>query len=315
MLDSKIRKKLESLTQLPTLPYIASEVLSAVDNPNLSAASIASLIERDQAMTLKVLKVANSPFYGFSRKIATIDLAIVVMGLNTIKEIVLSLVVQKFFAKVNVATFDLKNFWDYSVFCGACSRLLARKLGYRLAGEAFVAGLMHDIGILILIQYFYKQFTDVRKLQFNEGLSLIDAEKRILNTTHCDIGAWLAERWNLPTQLWKSIQYHHSDFLEVKAIESTAASLDGNSDHSLSFASVEQPLTVIVSMTEWFAAEMGFKGWAMERNPSKLYLAADVLYEISSHDLLNPDSAINLLKQEIQEEYDKASIFQDMSRK
>jgi len=154
MLELTIQRKLESLRQLPTVPFVLSEVLNAVDNVNMSAAALASIIERDQSLAARVLAVANSPFYGFSRKISTIDLAIVVLGLNSIKEIVLSLVIKRFFTNIRRDLFDVNAFWQYSVFCGACSRLLARKLDYRIAGEAFVAGLTHDIGYIILIQYF-----------------------------------------------------------------------------------------------------------------------------------------------------------------
>ena len=228
MLSPGIQRKLESLTQLPTIPFVISEVLSAVDNTNISASRLGSLIEHDQSLTAKVLKVANSPFYGFSRKISTIDLAIVVMGLNTIKEIVLSLAIQRFFSNINPMNFDIKSFWQYSVFCGASARLLARKLGYRLVGEAFVAGLMHDIGILIIIQYFYDHFKKIRELMRSRGASLIKAEKAVLKSTHCDIGAWIGERWNLPSQLCMSIRFHHSTYAEVQSCDLRPESRESN---------------------------------------------------------------------------------------
>jgi HD-like signal output (HDOD) protein len=293
---------------------VISEVLGAVDNTNISASRLGNLIERDQALTAKVLRVANSPFYGFSRKISTIDLAIVVMGLNTIKEIVLSLAIQKFFTNINPLIFNVKSFWQYSVFCGSCARLLARKLGYRLVGEAFVAGLMHDIGILIIIQYFYDHFKKIRELIRLQDVSLIRAEKLVLKCTHCDIGAWIAEKWNLPSQLCRAIRYHHSTFSEVQSALEFEDSLKINTKQGIeiSFSETEQPLTAIVAMTEWFADEMKFNNWTYEARQSNLYMAGEVLEEISSHDLLNPESAINALKQEIIVEYQKASVFNEI---
>ena len=311
MLEPKIRKKLESLTKLPTIPYVISEVLNAVDNTNLSAGALGKLVEKDQALTAKVLSVANSPFYGFSKRISTIDLAIVVIGLNSIKEIVLSLVIQKFFANVRKDVFNIKQFWHYSVFSGACSRLLARKLGYRLAGEAFVAGLMHDIGILFLVQFFTPEFKKIREVQKKEGLSLIDAEYKVIKSTHCDIGAWFAHKWNLPEQLYNSINNHHTSYLDFK-MQEDSLNKELKNEEALSFADTEQPLTAIVAMTEWFAREMGFKEWAMEDEPSALFLAKEILGEIQNHDMLNPESALEVLKQEILEEYEKAAVFNEM---
>lgn len=325
MLEAKVRRKLESLTTLPTIPYVISQVLGAVDNENLSASSLASLIEKDQSLTIKVLAVANSPFYGFSRRISTIDLAIVILGLNTIKEIVLSLAIQKFFTNVRKDIFDVKAFWQYSVFCGAAGRVLARKLNYRLVGEAFVAGLMHDIGILILVQYFSGNFNEIRSNQFNKAMTFVEAEKSVLKCTHSDIGAWLANKWNLPENISKAIQYHHLAFSEAKFIEDRIKALKEKKDKAKAGAiktkkeddgEFDQPLTVIVALSEWFAKEMGFKNWALEgTNQSKLFLAEDLVAEMQDHDLLSPESAIELIKQEITDEFNKASVLNDMLNK
>lgn len=307
MLDAKIRRKLESLTELPTIPTIMSQVLSALDNPKLSAAQLASIIERDQALAAKVLKVANSPFYGFARRISTIDLAVVILGVNALKEIVMSLLVQKFFSRLRASLFDVKAFWHYSVFCGAAARLLARKLGYKLAGEAFVAGLTHDIGILILIEHFRTKFTEIRKLQSTLGLPLVIAEKKVLNCTHADIGAWIAERWNLPSKLCVAISNHHISYLEIqKNISEMTA-------HEVNFNEIDQPLTAIVSMAEWFADQLGFKKWDMYIANTPYYLSKEVFEDLNEDDILSPDSAFEILKQEILEEFQKATILNELT--
>jgi HD-like signal output (HDOD) protein len=301
MLDDKIRKKLESIRDLPTIPIVISEVLSAIDNPKMSAANLASIIERDQALTARVLRVANSPFYGFARTISTIDLAIVVMGFNTIKEIVLSLVIQRFFSKVKSKLFDINSFWHYGVFCGSTSRHLARKLGYKLAGEAFVAGLMHDIGVLIFAEYFSEAFKQIKLQVLNGDKSLIESEMELLNTTHCEVGGWIAEKWNLPPQIVQSIRNHHTNL----------SKFNRNSDNSvdINLEEVDQPLTSLVSMSEWFSDIFGFKSWINETKKSEFYLSDEIFPDLSTHDILDPESAIFALKQEILEEYQKANIF------
>ncbi len=307
MLDPKIQKKLDSLTELPTIPTIMSQVLSALDNPNLSASQLASIIERDQTLTAKVLRVANSPLYGFARRISTIDLAVVILGINVLKEIVLGLLIQKFFSRLSKNMFDIKSFWEYSLFCGAASRLIARKLGYKLAGEAFVAGLMHDLGILIIIEYFRKQFAEIRDLQKHRNMSLIQAEIAVLNCTHAEIGTWLAERWNLPPRLCLAIRNHHVPYkqlLDDKRIKSLS--------EDLNFHEIEEPLTAIVSLAEWFAWQLGYKAWDKQFQQPEYYLSDELFEDFSQDDFLHPDSAFDLLKNEILDEYKKAAVFGEM---
>lgn len=307
MLSDKIRNKLESLNELPTIPYVISQVLEALDNPDVSAAALANLIQKDQTLTARVLRMANSPFYGFSRKISTIDLAIVVLGLNTIKEIVLTLVIQRIFSKVRKDVFDIGAFWHYSVFCGAASRMLARKLGYRLAGEAFVCGLVHDIGILIEIEYFTDKFLKILELQKSKDLTFIESENLVIDCNHADIGAWFAEKWNLPEKICKAIKHHQSTYVEVAKDNENSMEVPAGKDDPF-----PEPLTAIVAMSEWFAKEMEFKEWARESKPSDLYLANEVLDEIKSHDIYESDSAIEVLKHEILKEYERTSVINEL---
>lgn len=307
ILDPKIQKKLDSIVELPTIPTVMSQVLAALDNPNLSANQLASLIERDQTLIAKVLKVANSPFYGFARKISTIDLAVVILGMNVLKEIVLSLLIQKFFSRLSKTMFDVKSFWNYSLFCGASAKLLARKLGYKLAGEAFVAGLMHDLGILIIIENFRKQFGEIRKLQKSKDLSIVEAEMQVLGATHSDIGLWLAEKWNLPPKLCLAIKNHHTHYKDLLKNDIQKFVTDVNFDE------IDQPLTAIVSLSEWFAQIMDFKQWDKNYKAPPYYLSEELFEDLSEEEILAPDSAFELLKKEMLEEYQKAAIFGDVS--
>ncbi len=302
MLDRSVLRKLESVRELPTIPYIISEVLNSLENPDASAGSLAELIERDQTLTARVLKVANSPFYGFVRRISTIDLAVVVLGLEAIKEIVLSLIVQRLFSKVRKDIFDINSFWQYSIYSGAASRVLARKLGYRLAGEAFVSGLMHDIGILILIGYFTDKFVRITEMQKQTGIPLKEAELKILNCTHGEIGHWLASKWNLPENICQAILHHHDSYVDV-------ANAESDNEKDKTDGDTMQLLTAIVALAEWFSMESDYKKWSMEVMQPQLYLANEVISSISrENDILSPDSVIEVMKQEILVEYERASV-------
>lgn len=294
MLNQKIISRLESLRELPSIPNVLSEVLQAVDNLDLSAKSLAHIIEKDQALTARVLRVANSPFYGFSRKIATIDLAIVILGLNTIKEIVLSLVLKRFFASISKHLFDVHGFWNYSIYCGTAAKYLARKLDYRLSGEAFVAGLMHDIGILILIQYFASEFKLIREVQKKKSIALLDAEKEVLNSHHGEIGAWLAERWQLPQQLCEAIREHHNKYddnpLEIES----------------EYEGIQKPLTAIVATAEWFAGNVGLKLWTLEKKTSHLFFEESMIDLIAKDAILNHESIVERMRVDINADFEKA---------
>lgn len=204
-----LKEKIQSIIQLPTLPGIAVEVINMVDNPKTSASALGQIISKDQVLAAKVLKIANSPFYGFSKKIATIDFAIIVLGFDTLKEVVLSVSLISTLAKKRTKNFDMNQFWNHSVACGIVARTLARNYGYRVIGEVFIAGLLHDIGILILNQYFFSAFKEISRLYHEEGIGLEESEKHVLGVTHAEVGAWLAERWNFPPQLIDSIAFHH----------------------------------------------------------------------------------------------------------
>jgi putative nucleotidyltransferase with HDIG domain len=206
---ARIKRITESIISLPTLPTVVSKMIDLVDNPRTSAASLARLISSDQALTARILKLANSAYYGFPREITTVNMAIVVLGFNTVKDVGLSLSVFEVFKDTHSSPyFKSTEFWQHSIACGVAAKAVARRLLPRLAGEAFVAGLLHDIGKVILNQYLHTEFETIMQ-RVQEGRGLDEAEIEILATTHGQVGGWLAEKWNLPEMIAESIGYHH----------------------------------------------------------------------------------------------------------
>lgn len=208
--SKRIKKIAESVISLPTLPIVISKMIELVDSPRTSAAALARLISADQSLTAKVLKLANSAYYGFPREISTVNMAIVVLGFNAVREMGLSISVFDVFKRTASSSyFDVSRFWEHSVGCGVASRMLARSFRQALAGEAFVAGLLHDVGKVILKQYFDDDFASIIRAQQEAGVSLDDAEAAVIGITHARVGAWLAEKWNLPEIICESIARHH----------------------------------------------------------------------------------------------------------
>jgi putative nucleotidyltransferase with HDIG domain len=204
----RVRRITDSIISLPTLPTVIAKMLELVDNPKTSASSLSNLIMQDQVLTAKILKLANSSFYAFPRQIGTVKLALVVLGFENVKEMALSLSVLNTFKGENNKHFDTSQFWQHAIAVGAGTRMLARDTCHRLAGEGFVAGLLHDIGKIVLNQYLPKEFMEIQTLIFERGKSSEAAEMEVLGVTHADVGAWLAERWNLPELLVEAIKYH-----------------------------------------------------------------------------------------------------------
>ncbi|MCS6965682.1 MAG: HDOD domain-containing protein, partial [Candidatus Kapabacteria bacterium] len=151
--SASILHRLCRIQQLPSMPPVVAEALQLLGQSEIGAASIAQLIERDQALTARLLRAANSPLYGFPRRITTIRLAISLLGNDAIRELLVAATLYELLHTGAQSAWDRELFWRYCLYCAATARCLARHLGYRLAGEAFTGGLLHDLGILLLAAY------------------------------------------------------------------------------------------------------------------------------------------------------------------
>lgn len=206
--DLKIR--LSSIKNLPTLPTVAGNVIELTQNPESTAFDIATAISHDQALASKVLRLANSAYYGFPRKISTINYAVVILGLNNIKNIVLSTSVMDRFSETgDNQMLDRRDFWKHSLLCGIISKKIAEHMGIKTAEELFLCGLLHDFGKLILDQYFNNDFVKALLLSKNEKISLMEAENQVFGFNHSGVGALVLKRWRLPISLVRAVERHH----------------------------------------------------------------------------------------------------------
>jgi putative nucleotidyltransferase with HDIG domain len=220
--DSKKRYQriIQDLGQIPTMPTIAAKVMQIVNDPHSSAEDVAKFISRDVALTSKVLRLANSAFYGIPRTISSVNSAIVILGFNTIRSLVLSASVLKVFPqKPGIAAFDRKAFWKHSFMVGIASRMVAqiyRKKKMVDMETAFSAGLLHDIGKIILEQFSHEDYLPVLKAAKEKGLPLVMVERSLLGMSHADVSGMLVDKWQMPNELKGPIVFHHSP-LEDKA--------------------------------------------------------------------------------------------------
>ncbi len=209
--SARARKKIESVHDLPTLPTVASEIIALAKSPRTNAADVGRMIERDQALTAKVLKLVNSSFYGFPGQIRSVQHAVVIIGFNKVKNVVMTASVFDL-AKGRVSDrLDLPAFWEHGLGVAIASQIVAKEIGGPALQpeDAFVAGLMHDLGKLILDQFLTDEYIAVIDRVREEGGLLLDAEKEVLGFTHALVGIWLTERWKLPQPLQDAIKLHH----------------------------------------------------------------------------------------------------------
>lgn len=207
----KLRKVLEKITDLPTLPTVVSRILQYVSDPTSSAKGLSELISHDQSLTVKVLRVVNSAFYGFPKKISSLHQATAILGYNAIKNMALSVAVFGAFGKDGDSPdFDREGFWRHSIAVGVIARLMARKIRFHEVEEAFIAGLIHDVGKVLLDQYLHDDFIQCVRLAREKNLLILSAERAHFGFDHCDVGGFLAKRWNLSETLSEVLTYHNS---------------------------------------------------------------------------------------------------------
>lgn len=209
-MNDSAREFVKSIKNLPTLPVIAQVVLRLIGDEKLSIESLESVIEKDPAISAKILSVANSAFFGFQVTTDMLSNAIMRIGTNNVKNVALGISLMTILddGKRGKA-FDYKRVFNHSVAVGFNARLIARNMKMKDADEGLVHGMLHDLGYLVLNRYMADRYQEVL-FSIDDGLPLLEAEQKVLDFTHADIGQWLAEEWKLPEPLTDINQYHHA---------------------------------------------------------------------------------------------------------
>jgi len=199
-----------SIHQIGALPQTLAAVLKVVDDPDAGAKDIADVISTDVSLTSLVLKMVNSAHYNRSRRVSKISEAVTVMGVNSLKVLALS---SSVFSMVGgdelMEKFNIKKISRHLIEVASTSRNIAEAIGYKDLEEAFVGGVLHDVGILVMILCFKEQYEDALKNMRHSRHGLLEAEKKLFGCTHCDVGAELIESWKMPSKLAFAAQNHH----------------------------------------------------------------------------------------------------------
>jgi len=211
------QKIIKSIKILPTLPFVLHKIIQVIDDPKSSAEDLKKTIIKDQSISAKILSLANSAFYGMPNQVTDLTRAIVVLGFNTVVDVAMSVSVSKLFGKGESQEFDKSEFWVYSVATGEAAKMVADKLNIRQTEYAYLLGLLHDLGKVILSNFFEKEYDDIVFNTRANNVPLIKEEKKVFGFDHTDAARMLGTKWKLPDKILIPIAFHHQlDKLPVK---------------------------------------------------------------------------------------------------
>ncbi len=203
-------QKICDAENLPSLPAVALRVLQMTQTDDVSVSDLAEVVGQDPVLTAKMLKMVNSPLFGVARKIVSLPQAMVVLGLRTVKVLTLSFTLVESYGRKRVEWFDYKTYWRRSLTQAVAARLLAEATSPGIRDEAFVGGLLSNLGILAMAQVARDKYAEPYRQAAGKHDALLAAERACLGFTHADVGRALFEQWNLPSEICQAVARHHA---------------------------------------------------------------------------------------------------------
>ncbi len=274
-----LREELDRIDSVPMLSEVAGRILKMVDDPRITAHQLAEVVARDQSLVTSVLRIVNSAYYGFHWRISSVSQAVVLLGFRTIRNLVLAAAVMKGYGgQSRVAGFERIVHWRHSIACATAAGILAATWKLGTPGEAFLAGLVHDIGRVIMDQHFPEEFAEsLARLRQGEA-SLTEVEEEVFGLTHAAVGAHVARKWKLPDGVIIGIADHHGP----------AAGREWSVPAAL------------VHVADVMARRegIGVGGWAVELDPAAL--------AVLGHEAPEVDALAELFR----EEYQRSNVFE-----
>lgn len=223
--NNRVREILRILDQdrdLPTLSPVVEKVLRLVGDEKVSVRELADVIKNDVSLSFKILKVVNSAFYGFPRKISTLSQAVVILGLSAVKNLALSMSILELFVREtskNEVRKGFTMFWERSLFSAVTAKQFAKLIHHPNEEEVFIAALLQDIGALVFIKYFPEEYAQLTEKVRHNATELTALEDQQFGINHALIGEFLANKWRLPRSLTIPILHHHDPEVEIQGME------------------------------------------------------------------------------------------------
>jgi putative nucleotidyltransferase with HDIG domain len=263
-----------AIQDLPSLPVVVLELMRNLDDEEAGTHLLADKIARDQALSAKVLRLANSSFYGMQRKVTSIQQAITILGFNSVRALVTAAAVIDRYAANKDSSLDFPAFWRHSIGTALCAKALARKLSFN-QDHAFITGLLHDIGRLVIVTHSARQYEAVLIYRARHDCYLYEAEQELLGFDHAAVGRAIMQHWKFPSLILDAVERHHAPAQEE----------------------VDR-LTAIVSLADCIAHGLDFSGDAEDLAPP--------LSEIAWHELAISEEELTTLFQETEQQFEEA---------
>ena len=266
----QMMKKVSSLTSLPTLPVVAMELNRMLQDMETPIERLVELLERDQSLVMKILRLVNSSFFGLKNRVTSLRHAVTLLGYSTVQSAVVTIsVIDGLKVKHEIPGFDIGVFWTHAIAVAVMTRQLAERTRLAQADEAFTAGLLHDVGKIVLVNHFPDIFSRVLAQMDTGQETFFAAEQRLGCWPHTRIGGYLANRWMLPEKLEQSINRHHSradgaetfNTVALVRLADTLVNLMENRrgyrlDPNIVPETVREPVVALLKDSEaWFPAE------------------------------------------------------------
>lgn len=284
-IDNKVKQVVANIRNLPTPPIVFDQIQKVINSPNASAAQVATILAEDPAMSVKVLKLTNSAFYGLSREIDSIKQAVVIVGMEAVKNLVLSASVLDMFRGEKTDKEFTEKFWRHSLATAFASRLVARRASERVTIDpdaAFSAGLLHDIGKIVVCCFLTAEYVRFNEARLRDKTKeTFQIEDEILGYNHSQIGAVLTGQWKLPANLTEAIANHHTP------------------------RASQEPLSALVNLANWLSKSTFYP-------PEDQYLVGELDPAVPARLGLTQDE-LEPLKESLREEYLKSETFMKMA--
>lgn len=241
-----------SVQDLPSLPAVVMELLGSIEQENIDISVLAKKVSYDQALTAKTLRLANSSSYALQVKVATIQQAITFLGFQTTRNLITAAAVTGCFPNGKCPGFNDKAFWRHSIATAVCARSLARRLRFN-QDVAFTAGLLHDIGRLVLVTGHPEAYGEVLAWHRRHDGEWLEAERAVLGIDHVDAGVALAEHWNFSDTMRQAIAFHHMPETPGAGFLAAIVHVANAVVHALDLAGEEDELVPALSSIAWDA--------------------------------------------------------------
>ncbi|OEZ54342.1 HDOD domain-containing protein [Duganella sp. HH105] len=263
---------IKAVRDLPSLPAVVSELLASMSQDDIDTHALAAKITLDQALTAKTLRLANSSFYGMPAKVTSIQQAISVLGFHAIRTLVTACSVTDSFAPVPGSQFDFPAFWRHSIASAVCARVLAPHVRIN-PDTAFTAGLLHDLGTLVLASRFPDDYRRVHAYRIEHDCTAAPAQLAVFGIDHAAVGSALAAHWKFPPPIQAAVAEHHQPGGDGPATLSTVIYVANIVAHALDLSAQEDDQAPPLSLAAWQKLGLSDEAWR------SVFAEAEQLYD------------------------------------